>query len=191
MMTVEDDPVASGLGDLFACQVCGVPALLPCPGCGALYFCSAAHLDARCRIGHDAEECNRMRGQVLRGSHLLEPLLPGWPEPDRMRAWLQELLLLTDGDTVGLLQRLCSISKYEEHEMGGWESLQVLQPPPSLPHDSRSWLSAWGRALPCELIPQWALLDGAGRQNVPVLHNWKEYYAARSIPAASPAGAFG
>lgn len=52
----------------YCCQVCGKPcdSSFPCSACNALYYCSAKHQRLRERLGHDAEQCARMRQQLAR-----------------------------------------------------------------------------------------------------------------------------
>jgi hypothetical protein len=52
----------------YCCQVCGKPCddSFPCSACSALYYCSAKHQRLRLRLGHDAEQCSRMRQQLAR-----------------------------------------------------------------------------------------------------------------------------
>ncbi|PRW50948.1 zinc finger MYND domain-containing 15-like [Chlorella sorokiniana] len=42
------------------CQLCGKPAPLACPGCGAVFYCNEAHRRRHAaQLGHDADECGR------------------------------------------------------------------------------------------------------------------------------------
>ena len=53
----------------FICQMCGkgVRNDLPCPECGALFYCSDAHRKAHAAVGHH-EECSRMAAQMSRSA---------------------------------------------------------------------------------------------------------------------------
>ncbi len=48
------------------CQMCGRAAPMSCPGCSAMFYCSAKHIRRHARLGHDAEECARMAQQLTR-----------------------------------------------------------------------------------------------------------------------------
>lgn len=69
------------------CQACGKPLLMnrsfPCPGCSALVYCTRSHAQLGARMGHDVEECSRMRLQMRRAQvRLLLSAPPGHhPQP--------------------------------------------------------------------------------------------------------------
>lgn len=92
-----------------ACQLCGRPAVLACPGCGAFAYCGERHRAAHWRRCGHADECARLAEQVTRrqelaahpfpwaaGTHALPPC--AWlhqlglhaPAADPPTAWLRE-----------------------------------------------------------------------------------------------------
>lgn len=71
---------AGALRDGLHCQACGkllnIRMSFPCPGCSALVYCNRSHAQLRARMGHDVEECSRMRLQMMRAQVCLCPTVP-------------------------------------------------------------------------------------------------------------------
>jgi hypothetical protein len=95
---------------MLACQLCGATPepLIPCDGCGAMFYCSDMHRRLHAQAAHDGDECARMRAQLQRAQVISGG--PGSPRPSSPRPIshqgalrLQELGPTVDVSEVGHL----------------------------------------------------------------------------------------
>lgn len=131
------------------CQLCGRPAPLACPGCGALFYCSQAHLRRHAdQLGHDADECRRWAAAAA-------------PERRQVRRLEGAVSAASSWEYLNLMEHTCKSTALHATPLA---MLALPVPQELVGHPGLPWAAATHALPPCAYLSQLGLHCSSGRE---------------------------